>query len=54
MRAIGKAHKMNIRVEFLEPDGSSRYNNQQQEPESTQPVVAPETLNDDLSDFVIS
>ena len=25
MRAIGKAHNMNIRVQFLEPDGSSRY-----------------------------
>jgi uncharacterized protein len=24
MRAVGKAHKMNIRVEFLEPDGSQR------------------------------
>lgn len=24
MRAIGKANKMNIRVEFLEPDGSRR------------------------------
>jgi predicted RNA-binding protein YlqC (UPF0109 family) len=52
MRAIGKAHKMNIRVEFLEPDGSSRYSNQHQEPE--QPMVSPDTLNDDLSDFVIN
>ena len=24
MRALGKANKMNIRVEFLEPDGSSK------------------------------
>lgn len=24
MRALGKANKMNIRVDFLEPDGSSR------------------------------
>jgi uncharacterized protein len=25
MRAVGKAHKMNIRISFLEPDGSNRY-----------------------------
>jgi predicted RNA-binding protein YlqC (UPF0109 family) len=25
MRAVGKAHKMNIRVQFLEPDGSVKY-----------------------------
>lgn len=24
MRALGKAHAMNIRIEFLEPDGSQR------------------------------
>lgn len=24
MRALGKAHDMNIRIEFLEPDGSMR------------------------------
>jgi predicted RNA-binding protein YlqC (UPF0109 family) len=52
MRAVGKAHKMNIRVEFLEPDGSSRYSNQNQE--SEQSPVSTNSLNDDLSDFVIS
>jgi uncharacterized protein len=25
MRAIGKSHKMSIRVQFLEPDGSKKY-----------------------------
>jgi uncharacterized protein len=25
MKSIGKAHKMNIRVQFLEPDGSNKY-----------------------------
>ena len=26
MRAIGKANNMNVRVQFLEPDGSARFN----------------------------
>lgn len=34
MRAIGKANNMNIRVQFLEPDGTSRYS---REPRTTQP-----------------
>jgi hypothetical protein len=31
MRAVGKANKMNIRVQFLEPDGTIRYNRPQRE-----------------------
>lgn len=27
MRAVGKAHKMTLRVQFLEPDGTAMYNN---------------------------
>lgn len=27
LRAVGKSHKMNVRVQFLEPDGSQRFTN---------------------------
>jgi predicted RNA-binding protein YlqC (UPF0109 family) len=47
LRAVGKAHKMNIRVEFLEPDGSSRYANKPAQSNSDQ-------IENDLTDFVIS
>ena len=69
MRAVGKAHSMNIRVQFLEPDGSTRYTDK--EYDSSLPAVpnqpfqdpfnASETVHvnsssieDDLSEFVIN
>ena len=51
MRAIGKANKMNIRVEFLEPDGSIR------EPKHSFNVNITSDSSDidnDASDFVLS
>jgi uncharacterized protein len=57
MRALGKAHNMNIRVEFLEPDGSVRYSN----PGSSRPSeeensskAKKTSIDDDLEDFVIN
>ena len=51
MRAIGKANKMNIRVEFLEPDGSTR------EPKyNAGNYIASNSsdIDNDTSDFVIN
>lgn len=46
MRAIGKANKMNIRVEFLEPDGSRREVRRRSESQE-QSVTPMESSNDD-------
>jgi hypothetical protein len=64
MRAIGKAHKMNIRVDFLEPDGSTRFTksehsyndeaggaNSYSNQSNTLPV---NSIDDDLAEFVIN
>lgn len=64
MRAVGKSHKMNLRVHFLEPDGSVRYGDRdksQDAPEESKtavytntPVTSASTIDEDLSDFVIN
>jgi uncharacterized protein len=65
MRAVGKANKMNVRVQFLEPDGSIRYSNKEnyqgghqdsdhQHSENHSPSQSASTLDDDLKDFVIN
>jgi predicted RNA-binding protein YlqC (UPF0109 family) len=66
MRAVGKSHKMNLRVHFLEPDGSARYGDKDKSQDLTnneakdysQPVISnpsiASTLDEDLSDFVIN
>jgi predicted RNA-binding protein YlqC (UPF0109 family) len=63
MRAVGKANKMNVRVQFLEPDGSIRYSNkehhnqnsnEQQHEHQSSVSQAASTLDDDLKDFVIN
>ncbi len=45
LRAVGKAHKMNIRLEFLEPDGTSRFSH---------PQGTIDTSSDNLSNFEIN
>lgn len=62
MRAIGKANKMNLRIQFLEPDGSVRYGDKPVRTSSnfedgvdaqvSEPVAT--TIEEDLSDFVIN
>ncbi len=47
MRAVGKANKMNIRVQFLEPDGTIRYNKPMQQQNSDNP----DTYNRNTSSF---
>jgi predicted RNA-binding protein YlqC (UPF0109 family) len=69
LRAVGKSHKMNVRVQFLEPDGSIRFNNKKpngnfnenrsdnSEPEyfeERKEVESITSLDDDLKDFVIN
>jgi len=60
MRAIGKANKMNIRVQFLEPDGSIKYsadnqNKQNREADQKDEVTTQSSkLDDDLADFVVN
>jgi predicted RNA-binding protein YlqC (UPF0109 family) len=62
MRAVGKAHNMNIRVQFLEPDGSTRYLDSKEESEpKNEPAIMNQpsssvssTIDDDLSEFVIN
>ncbi len=55
LRAIGKANDMNIRVEFLEPDGSLKYSHTKNN-EETKKEVSDEstTLDTDLDEFVIN
>ena len=57
MRAVGKANKMNLRLNFLEPDGSIRYdsahsNNPKIDTKPTEEITS--TIDEDLSDFVIN
>ncbi len=69
MRAVGKAHNMNIRVQFLEPDGSTRYSDKEDDTNmpplpksrfqsSFNPLdlagVDSSSIEDDLSEFVIN
>jgi uncharacterized protein len=56
MRALGKAHQMNIRVEFLEPDGSSRYSKPQMSSShaDSSHATPSSTIEDDLAEFVIN
>jgi uncharacterized protein len=53
MRAIGKAHKMNIRVDFLEPDGSTRFSNDQNNHRNSKQIMS-NSLEEDLEEFVIN
>jgi uncharacterized protein len=64
MRAVGKANKMNLRLHFLEPDGSIRYGDKETHvdgdntgehnhaPHTYKTEVS--TIEEDLSDFVIN
>lgn len=64
MRAVGKSHKMNLRVHFLEPDGTVRYGDRDKSQDITKVNKAPvytnasstsaSTIDEDLSDFVIN
>jgi len=66
MRAVGKANKMNIRIQFLEPDGTVRFtprsNDEDNNSNQTQPnnnygnnqTAAADSLDDDLKDFVVN
>ena len=68
LRAVGKANKMNIRIQFLEPDGTVRFSPRTNDADENQNtnntsnnysntrVEAPtaDTLDDDLKDFVIN
>lgn len=67
MRAVGKANKMNIRIQFLEPDGTIRFsprssneegdNQNHDNTNSYQPAISSttaDTLDDDLKDFVVN
>ena len=64
MRAVGKANKMIIRVEFREPDGSIRYsarNNKEYGEENQEPSIQSEdtltithsNLDEDIKDFMV-
>jgi len=55
MRAIGKANNMNIRVQFLEPDGTIKYsvaNKNEFKDENVK--VASQSLDEDLKDFAVN
>jgi predicted RNA-binding protein YlqC (UPF0109 family) len=68
MRAVGKANKMNLRLHFLEPDGSIRYGDKenhsehdhnehpdfQEQPAHVAHKTEVSTIEEDLSDFVIN
>lgn len=55
LRATGKAHDMNIRVEFLEPDGSLKYSHvRPSQEENINEPEKPSTLDSDLDEFVIN
>jgi predicted RNA-binding protein YlqC (UPF0109 family) len=69
MRAVGKAHKMNVRVQFVEPDGSLKYSavprpdkskpeaqnsDQPENTEGTSTESKADNLDDDLKEFVIN
>lgn len=55
MRAVGKAKKMNIRIQFLEPDGSIRYSAKPATSEDNNiHINSSESIEDDLKDFVVN
>jgi uncharacterized protein len=63
LRAVGKANDMNIRVQFLEPDGSLKYSalkNPSTElnssPETSNPAVSKteDKIDSDLDEFIIN
>ncbi|MEM1312620.1 MAG: KH domain-containing protein [Patescibacteria group bacterium] len=66
MRAVGKANKMNLRLHFLEPDGSVRYGDKEVHGNTTNSAsvksdypqsataTSSQTIEEDLSDFVIN
>jgi len=65
MKAVGKANRMNLRIRFLEPDGSTRFVGRRTQPDSmrSEDLVsnnqnsytsdANPSLEDDLKDFVL-
>jgi len=65
MKAVGKANHMNLRIRFLEPDGSTRFVGRRTQPDSMRSggLVsnnqdsytgdANPSLEDDLKDFVL-
>jgi hypothetical protein len=60
MRAVGKANKMNLRLHFLEPDGTVRYGDREIKQEGNEDTTrqfnsaVATTIEEDLSDFVIN
>lgn len=63
LRAVGKANDMNIRVQFLEPDGSLKYSaaalgksvkSDEAAPSTTSSSAVASTLDSDLDEFVIN
>ncbi len=58
IRAIGKSNKMNVRVQFLEPDGSSRVvdknNNKFNTTKKLDDNISSNSLEDDLKEFAIN
>ncbi len=65
MKAVGKANRMNLRIRFLEPDGSTRFVGRRTQPDSMRSgdlvsnnqdsytSDANSSLEDDLKDFVL-
>ena len=63
MKAVGKANNMNLRVQFLEPDGSLKYTRKNSKEtkevkvssKKEQTIIHDDTpsLEDDLKDFVL-
>jgi len=65
MKAVGKANHMNLRIRFLEPDGSARFVGRRTQPDSMRSgglvsnnqdsytSDANSSLEDDLKDFVL-
>ena len=56
MRAVGRANDMNIRVQFLEPNGENRQERMQASRPNTQSQDSPssQSVDDDLAEFVIN
>jgi predicted RNA-binding protein YlqC (UPF0109 family) len=59
MRAIGKANNMNVRVQFLEPDGTIKYTTKSNSNNRTSPAnksdISPTIdLEDDLKEFAVN
>lgn len=63
LRAVGKANDMNIRVQFLEPDGSLKYSalknpstESNSSPETSNPAVSKteDKIDSDLDEFIIN